>query len=277
MLKRKPQAAEPVQRIYAIGDVHGRYDLFRRLMHIIERDQAARPPMPTQILLLGDIIDRGPDAARMIRGCMTLTASTSRFMVLKGNHEEMMVKALKGDLTVFRHWLTFGGRETLISLGVDPVLAEGPATMDKLATAAATVGPEPVAWLEKLPLHYRYGDYLFVHAGVRPGVSLKRQHADDLLWIKDDFLESDVSHGPIVVHGHSISEEPVFRPNRIGIDTGAYRSGRLTALAIEGEDRWILNTAEAPPSNESDLLELSAGMQFPADSAQAAADQGTPA
>nr|GFD19640.1 hypothetical protein [Tanacetum cinerariifolium] len=84
------------------------------------RSATDRSPMPTQVLLLGDIVDRGPESARMVRGCMNLTASTDRFMVLKGNHEEMMVKALKGDLTVYRHWLTFGGRETLISWGVDP-------------------------------------------------------------------------------------------------------------------------------------------------------------
>jgi serine/threonine protein phosphatase 1 len=277
MLRRNRRPADPVQRLYAIGDVHGRYDLFRRLMHIIERDQASRPPVPTQVLLLGDIIDRGPDSARMVTGCMNLTASTSRFMVLKGNHEEMMVKALKGDLTVYRHWLTFGGRETLISWGVDPVIAEGPATMDNLVSAAATVGAEPVTWLEKLPLQYRHGDYLFVHAGVRPGISLKRQHPDDLLWIKDDFLQSDVSHGPTIVHGHSISEEPVFRTNRIGIDTGAYHSGRLTALAIEGDQRWVLNTVDAPSSADGETLELSAGMRLASAVTQPASDGGASA
>lgn len=277
MLRRRKQAAEAIQRIYAIGDVHGRYDLFRQLMHIIERDQADRSPMPTQVLLLGDIVDRGPDSARMVKGCMNLTASTDRFMVLKGNHEEMMVKALKGDLTVYRHWLTFGGRETLISWGVDPLIAEGPATMDNLASAAATVGAKPVSWLEKLPLQYRYGDYLFVHAGIRPGISLRRQHPDDLLWIKDDFLESDASHGPMIVHGHSISDAPVFRTNRIGIDTGAYRSGRLTALAIEGSQRWTLDTAEDPGSDGEDTLELSARMRLTPASAQADRQDGASA
>jgi serine/threonine protein phosphatase 1 len=196
-------------------------------------------------------------------------------MVLRGNHEEMMVKALKGDLTVYRHWLTFGGRETLTSWGVDREIAEGPATMDNLASAAATVGPEPVAWLEKLPLQYRHGDYLFVHAGVRPGVSLKRQHPDDLLWIKNNFLESEVSQGLTIVHGHSISEQPVFRSNRIGIDTGAYRSGRLTALAIEGDERWILDTTEATRSDGGDTLELSERMRLASTSAQARTYRGT--
>jgi serine/threonine protein phosphatase 1 len=221
-------------------------------MNIIEHDRASRPPVDTQIVLLGDIVDRGPDAARMVRGCMNLTASTDRFLVLKGNHEEMMSKALKGDLYVYGHWLTFGGRETLLSWGVDRQVAEGPATMDNLAAAADTVGSDAISWLEQLPLHYRHGDYLFVHAGIRPGIPLRKQHPDDLLWIKDDFLESNVSHGTMVVHGHTIVEDgPVIRANRIGIDTGAYRSGRLTALAVEGEETWYLNTP--------DILQLTDG------------------
>jgi serine/threonine protein phosphatase 1 len=242
---RSQRPTDPIQRVYAIGDIHGRYDLFRQLMNIIEHDRASRPPVATQIVLLGDIIDRGPDAARMVRGCMNLTASTDRFLVLKGNHEEMMSKALKGDLHVYSHWLSFGGRETLLSWGVDRQVAQGPATMDNLAIAADTVGSQAISWLEQLPLHYQHGNYLFVHAGIRPGISLRKQHPDDLLWIKDDFLESDVAHGTMVVHGHTIVEcGPVVRPNRIGIDTGAYRSGRLTALAIEGEETWYLNTPD---------------------------------
>lgn len=241
------ELGDAVTRVYAIGDVHGRYDLFRRLMNIIERDQASRLAAPTRLILLGDIVDRGPDSAKMVKGCMNLTASTDRFMVLKGNHEEMMVDALRGSLYAYRQWLKFGGRETLLSWGVDEALLDGPATMDKLRHAAAIVGEEAIQWLARLPLYHRHGDYLFVHAGIRPGVALRRQRAEDLLWITDDFLDSEASHGMIVVHGHTISEHrPVVRNNRIGIDTGAYRTNQLTAIGIEGGERWMLHTTLLP-------------------------------
>lgn len=235
------------QPLYAIGDVHGRYDLFRRLMNIIERDQASRTAVPTRMILLGDIVDRGPDSAKMVRGCMNLTAATDRFIVLKGNHEEMMADALGGSLYAYRQWLKFGGRETLLSWGVEDAVLDGPPTMDKLRTAAATVGEEAIQWLARLPLYHRHGAYLFVHAGIRPGVSLRRQKAEDMLWITDDFLDSDRPHGMIVVHGHTVSEHrPVVRNNRIGIDTGAYRTNQLTAIGIEGDERWMLHTTLLP-------------------------------
>ena len=256
MLSHIRTRTDPVQRVYAVGDIHGRYDLFRQLMNIIEHDRSLRPPVATKIVLLGDIVDRGPDAARMVRGCMNLTASTDRFVVLKGNHEEMMSTALKGNLYVYRHWLTFGGRETLLSWGVDRQVAEGPATIENLEIAAGMVGSRAISWLSRLPLHDQHGNYLFVHAGIRPGIPLRKQAAEDLLWIKDDFLESDVAHGMMVVHGHTIIEcGPVVRRNRIGIDTGAYRSGRLTALAVECEETWYLNTP--------DVLQLTDGQALP--------------
>lgn len=244
--ERADARPEMPERIYAIGDVHGRYDLFRRLMNIIERDQAARAAAVTRIVLLGDIVDRGPDSASMVRGCMKLTAFTDRFLVLKGNHEQMMVEALQGSLFVYRQWLKFGGKETLLSWGVDRDMLEGPATRDSLRTAAAIVGKDIVQWLADLPLYHRHGDYLFVHAGIRPGIALARQRADDMLWITDEFLESDTPHGMIVVHGHSISEGADVRANRIGIDTGAYRTEQLTAIGIEAHDSWLLQTRDEP-------------------------------
>lgn len=237
----------PVRRIYAIGDVHGRYDLFRRLMNMIERDQADRDPMVTRMILLGDIIDRGPDSARMVQGCMNLTAVTDRFVVLKGNHEQMMVEALQGSLFVYKHWLKFGGKETLLSWGVDRDMLEAPATKESLRIAAGVVGQDTIKWLADLPLYYQHDGYLFVHAGIRPGVALAKQRSEDLLWITDAFLESDAAHERIVVHGHSISEDGVVvRPNRIGIDTGAYRTEQLTALGIEEDRTWVLQTCDTP-------------------------------
>lgn len=245
MIRFRRASVPPIGRVYAVGDVHGRFDLFKRLLTIAKRDHAARLPVATRVILLGNIVDRGPDSAAMVQGCMHLTAATDRFVVLKGNHEAMMVEALNGNLTVYDHWLGFGGRETLLSWGVDWSVAHSPATPENLRIAARTVGAEALAWLAALPLHHQYESHLFVHAGIRPGIPLRKQSAEDLLWITDDFLKSDVPHGVTVVHGHSIHEAgPMIRPNRIGIDTGAYYSDRLTAVGLEGTDRWFLSTAD---------------------------------
>jgi serine/threonine protein phosphatase 1 len=269
MIGLRRGSAEPIRRLYAVGDVHGRLDLFQRLMNRVERDQAGRPPVATRVVLLGDIVDRGPDSAKMVMGCMNLTKYTNRFVVLKGNHEEMMVKALRGDLFVYGHWLRFGGKETLLSWGVDPAVVEGPATMDSLRIAAKTVGDDAIRWLAKLPLYHQHDDYLFVHAGIRPGIPLRRQRSDDLLWITEDFLDSDVSHDFIVVHGHTVGEDgPVIRSNRIGIDTGAYRTNRLTAMGVENGETWTLSTTLEPTASRasSDATLQEHTFQNPADS-----------
>ena len=190
---------------------------------------------------------------------MKLTSMSDRFVVLKGNHEEMMVEALSGDITVYGHWLSFGGRETLLSWGVESSIAHGLATPENLQDAAQAVGTDVIDWMSRLPLYHKHDGYLFVHAGIRPGVPLRKQGTEDLLWITNEFLDADTQHGMMVVHGHSASEGgPVIRSNRIGIDTGAYRTGRLTALGIEGSETWILNTtppAGRPTANEDASFE----------------------
>jgi len=236
--------SQQAQRVYAIGDVHGRFDLFKQLMALIRQDHTRRAAVKTGIIVLGDIIDRGPDAAKLVHGCMKLSTLSDGFMVLKGNHEEMMVQALNGDLDVYRAWLNFGGRETLQSWNVDPIHTTDTPTKADLKVAAKTVGKEITSWLDDLPLYYQHGDFLFVHAGIRPLLPMQRQHPSDLLWITDDFLTSTIDHGITVIHGHSISEGgPDIRPNRIGIDTGAYRTNRLTAIGVERGDTWYLDTA----------------------------------
>jgi serine/threonine protein phosphatase 1 len=241
----------PVDRVYAIGDVHGRFDLFRDLVELIRQDQAVLPPASTRIILLGDIVDRGPDAARMVRGCMALTARSDRFVLLKGNHEEMMERALRGDLETFEHWLSFGGEQTLLSFGVDPALLQEPVTIETLRIAFEAVGEDVIRWLEGLPLTHSHDEFLFVHAGIRPGIAIHKQRSEDLLWIRRDFLDDDSMHGVIVVHGHTVVENgPVIRHNRIGIDTGGYRTGRLTALGIESGETWFLGTALEPKAHD---------------------------
>lgn len=247
-----------VQRVYAIGDVHGRFDLFRQLLALIRKDHIRRGPAKTKIIVLGDIIDRGPNAARLVHGCMNLSSLNDSFVVLKGNHEEMMVQALNGDLGAYRAWLHFGGRETLKSWNVDPIYTTETPTKADLKAAAKMVGKEVLAWLDDLPLYHRHDDCLFVHAGIRPSVPMRRQNPNDFLWITDDFLSSAVDHGVIVIHGHSITEAgPDVRSNRIGIDTGAYRTDRLTAIGVEQRHTWFLNTASCDDRARIDHLDSS--------------------
>lgn len=242
----KPQAP-PGRRLYAIGDIHGRLDLLERLMAEIRKDSARRAPAAATIIVLGDIIDRGPQSAEIVRRLRRYTEASDRFIVLRGNHEEMMLQSLSGDLRALQAWMRFGGDETLRSWGV-PVDALAAGLPSEMAAAAArAVSPAELDWLAARPLSYRAGDYLFVHAGVRPGVALAEQDPSDLLWISHDFTDSDADHGAVIVHGHTIEDEgPVLRPNRIGLDTGAYRSGRLTALGLEGDHQWTLSAALAP-------------------------------
>ncbi len=240
---RRPQPRIPDgHRVYAIGDVHGRLDLFAQLLNRIEVDNAGRPPASVEVVLLGDIIDRGAQSAQMVDMLMTIEADMGTLHVLKGNHESAMVEALSGDPAAMSRWIVNGGDAALTSWGIaaDVIDAADPAALLEAMEAAV---PEPViAWLDGLPLSHQVGDYLFVHAGIRPGIPIDDQDPIDLMWIRADFLNSRADHGVMVVHGHTIRPEVETRRNRIGIDTGAYRSGKLTALGLEGTDRWVLST-----------------------------------
>ena len=242
MLGRRDRAL-PVERVYAIGDVHGRFDLLEDMIELIAADQSARGSVPFRLVLLGDLVDRGPESARVIRACMRLTAFSERVTVLKGNHEAMMSAALDGDFTALQHWLALGGRETLLSYGLPEVLLAQGGTIELLDAARAAVGETVLGWLAALPLSLRFERFFLVHAGIRPGRHLSGQRQEDLVSIREPFLSSTADHGAIVVHGHTICEAgPDVFPNRIGIDTGAYRTGRLTALGLEPGEVWRLST-----------------------------------
>jgi serine/threonine protein phosphatase 1 len=236
-------AIEPGERIYAIGDVHGRLDLLADLLGMIRRDQAGRPEARVRVILLGDVVDRGPDSAEIVRRLMSYTRASNRFVVLKGNHEQMMVESVQGAMATMQAWLGLGGVATLKSWGVAAdVLAEK--QIPPIAKAARkVVSDAELRWLDERPLTYASGDYLFVHAGIRPGVPLADQHPGNLLWIREPFLSWDGPHPAFIVHGHSArSERPEFRGSRVGLDTGAFRTGKLTALGLEGGRRWLLAT-----------------------------------
>ena len=238
-----PQAALPDgQRIYAIGDVHGRLDLFLALITAIEADDAARGFAQTTIILLGDLVDRGADSAGVLQAARALQQRRN-VRILCGNHEEMMLKSME-ELEVFRHFLRHGGRETIQSFGV-PVSAFAGLDLDEMQSLLKrSVPPSEVAFIQGFEDSITVGDYLFVHAGVAPGVPLEEQKSSDLRWIREPFLSHPDPFGAVVVHGHTIRDEAEDRGNRIGIDTGAFQSGRLTAVVLEGTSRRFIQTQQ---------------------------------
>lgn len=237
----KSPSTAPGDRVYAIGDIHGRYDLLRKLLDQIEDHTATLPPAKSiHVILLGDLIDRGPDSARVLKLAYDVQRKTRNLFVLLGNHEELMIRALSGEPGMVGAWMKLGGRATLRSFGIEP--PEGDYDLRAFTRQVSSAIPgEILEWLKALPLSARSGDYFFCHAGVRPGVALKRQVANDLLWIRDGFLDSEVDHGAVIVHGHSVATDVQLRYNRIGIDTGAYRTNLLTGLYLEGEQCEILS------------------------------------
>ncbi|MCY1669466.1 metallophosphoesterase family protein [Novosphingobium sp. SL115] len=226
------------ERVYAIGDVHGRRDLLCSLVQKIELDDAARGAARTTIVFLGDLIDRGPDSAGVIADILDLSHRRA-VRVLAGNHEEMLLAALESE-AVLRRFLEYGGRETVVSYMGD-LEAYRLLTMTELTQLLPALLPVAhLAFLRNLEDQIRIGDYLFVHAGIRPGVRLPDQRPADLRWIRGGFLDSDENFGAMVIHGHTISEHVEMRSNRIGIDTGAYLHGKLTAIGLDGTERWFL-------------------------------------
>lgn len=227
-------------RVYAIGDVHGRFDLLIGLLKRIKADDAQRGPAETHVILLGDLIDRGPYSAEVIEYLRAHRDSFATFHFIMGNHEEAMLDSIApSGVPEEIGWLGYGGHETMLSYGADSSLFA--ARGDELAAAMRRLVPRThIEFLESFVDKVQLGDYLFVHAGIRPGIAIEHQESQDMRWIREPFLEDDSDHGVVVVHGHSIREEPEIRHNRIGIDTGAYRSGVLTALALEGGDRWLM-------------------------------------
>lgn len=241
---------DPGERIYAIGDLHGRFDLLKDMLDRIGEHSAALPqPQALHIVFLGDLIDRGPDSARILEYLYDLQRRSDRVIVLQGNHEEALVRSMEGDLGIMRMWLGFGGRETLRSFGIDPDAA-GADLEALLREMRARIPRQWIGWLKSLPLNAQSGDYYFCHAGIKPGVPLRRQTRSSLLWIRDEFLDHTGYHGAVIVHGHSIEPQVALRPNRIGIDTGAYRTGALTALYLEDDRREILTARAEAPADE---------------------------
>ena len=229
--------------VCAIGDIHGRIDLLRELEHRLVRQAERRSETRRVLVYLGDYLDRGGQSRAVIDHLIAPPPDGFERICLIGNHEEFVLRFLEspGDGSV---WLMNGGRETLLSYGVSlPADMPSPDEIERAREDLMTGLPRAhLAFLRSLTLTHLEGDYLFVHAGIRPGVKLADQRPDDLLWIREPFLESKVDHGHVVVHGHTVSDKPDVRHNRIGIDTGAYASGRLTALVLSGAARQFVQT-----------------------------------
>lgn len=229
------------QRIYAVGDIHGQIDLFNRLVEQIEADDAARDSADTTIILLGDLVDRGPDSSGVLDAAIAL-GKRRHVRTLCGNHEEMFLKSLDST-AVLRDFLRRGGRETVLSYSIDEDTYND-LDFDQLRLELHKIVPERhVQFLHSLEDWIIIGDYLFVHAGIRPGVAIEDQSTQDLRWIREPFLSASPSCSYCVVHGHTISKGPEEHPGRIGIDTGAYISGRLTAIGLEADRRWFMSSS----------------------------------
>ena len=244
----KPARGPAGYRAYAVGDVHGRSDLLLPLLDRIAEDNRQRQPARTFLIFLGDLIDRGPDSAGVVEHLSGLAMKGMEPIFIAGNHEEVMLRVLEGDGELLRQWLRFGGSECLKSYGLDPALLESLDPEGAIAKIRAAMPEAHAAFLESFADTFRFGDYLFVHAGIRPGVRVEDQSQQDLRWIREPFLSDRRNHGFVVVHGHTISEDIEERSNRIGIDTGAYRSGVLTAIGIAEDQRWFLQQAAAASS-----------------------------
>jgi len=251
-LKNRPVDSARIpdgKRVYAIGDIHGRNDLLIELLRQIIHDDHARGKADMQIILLGDLVDRGPSSAGVIDTAIQLKEWKPNTRFLTGNHEEVFLDAVQNaDPKITRFFIRIGGEATILSY---PITRKEylQLDMEQLAERLPSLVPtEHIDFLESFEDQIVIGDYTFVHAGIRPGVPLDEQKKKDLRWIRDGFLDHKGDLEKVVIFGHTIFDEVEERGSRIGIDTGAYNSGKLTAIGLEGGERWYLQTSEEEAS-----------------------------
>ena len=241
-----PPAIPDGHRVYAIGDVHGQDHLLGDLLAQIEADIAERPGAEMMIVFLGDLIDRGPKSADVIERVRTYRPIGVRTEFLMGNHEEVLLRILEGESGLVADWLRFGGAECVRSYGLSASSLAELAPTEAIEMLRSAIPAAHQAFLASFADTLRAGDYLFVHAGIRPGVALAEQAQIDLRWIREPFLDHPARHDVMVVHGHTITEQVSEGAGRIGIDTGAYKHGVLTALVLEGDRRRLIQACGQP-------------------------------
>ena len=228
--------------VYAVGDIHGRCDLLRALLRKIADDVSKHGSVEPTVVFLGDYVDRGPDSRGVLEVLLRDLPHRWNCRLLKGNHEEAVLNFLR-DPGFGEIWRDFGGLETMASYGVTPARRGGEIDWPRSAEMfRATFPPEHEKFLSGLSLYEQIGDYVFVHAGVRPGIPLQYQSEHDLLWIREEFTQSRRALAQTIIYGHTPSENIVVGPGRIGIDTGAYITGKLSAVGLCGRERWHLST-----------------------------------
>jgi serine/threonine protein phosphatase 1 len=228
-------------RVYAVGDVHGRYDCLQRIEDRIARHEATLPAADTLVIFLGDYIDRGPQSREVLERLTQgqFAGHATRFVL--GNHEDAMLGFLD-DPTAHVDWLNFGGVATLASYGVRAAAAPDRAALEAMREGLVeALPPTHLRLLRDLDLWIKLGDYLFVHAGIRPGLALEDQRRSDLLTIREPFLSTKASLSWRVVHGHTVLPQASIGPVRISLDTGAYATGRLSCAVIEHETAQLLD------------------------------------
>jgi serine/threonine protein phosphatase 1 len=230
------------QRIYAVGDIHGRADLLEQLHEKITADASDFNGKKT-VVYLGDYIDRGEQSRQVIDILLTRPIKDFEPVYLRGNHEKSLLDFIEYP-AVAAAWLSYGGREALNSYGIPLAHIPGRQQIGEIAQRLDDTLPDDHRNFLTISCvdSWQCGSYYFVHAGIRPGIDLEKQSQEDKLWIRDDFLNSTINHGAIIVHGHSITPAPEILPNRIGVDTGAFRTGVLTALVLEGNEQRFLQT-----------------------------------
>src|SRR5260221_1951406 len=234
-----PRVAEDT-RVYAMGDIHGRLDLLNEIERRIADDAATAKAARNAVIYLGDYVDRGSQSRAVIDRLIDQPLPGFERILLLGNHEDSMLQFLV-DVQIGPAWLAYGGAATLLSYGVRPPVSDRDLVRAQ-EELRAKLPERHLAFLRGLKLRHVEGDYYFVHAGIRPGIPLDDQRPSDLLWIRDEFLHSRRDFGKVIVHGHTITETPEIKRNRIGIDTGAFASGTLTCLVLHGESWSFLQT-----------------------------------
>jgi serine/threonine protein phosphatase 1 len=243
----EPASVPAGQAVYAVGDIHGRADLLEALLRRIAAEAEHHPDdTDRRLIFLGDYIDRGASSRGVVERLLQDPLPGFATVRLLGNHEEAMIDFLD-ERSDSLDWLTYGGLETLMSYGVP--LRSFPDSAQRAAELRVAlrdaVPPSHIDFYRACSLHHTVGDYVFVHAGVRPGVPLEKQIPADLLWIRDEFLRArSALPGKVVVHGHTICDMPQDLGHRVNIDTGAFVSGRLTCLVLRGTRRQFMSTLD---------------------------------
>lgn len=248
MANPNPQIT-PRARVYAIGDIHGRLDLLENLHYSILEDAQSASGLKKVLIHLGDYIDRGPDSFGVVDSLAQFFPQGFEVINLKGNHEDFLLRFLgekKGPSPLLDVWRDNGCLETFLSYGIDIRDSKDRAPDEEAdfirQQFTKAIPDSHIKFFNSLKLRQTIGDYLFVHAGINPANPIQQQKKNDLIWIRDRFLNHPGPFDKVVVHGHTISKSPELFDHRIGIDTGAYYSNHLTCLVLEGKDRYFLET-----------------------------------